>query len=327
MAKVNSLKITAITNIPAVTLALAWPYLAIITAHFIWGINYMVAKVTLQEIPPMSLAFLRFCLALILLLPFLLTEKRDSRLQLQDLPQLFVVGALLVTFNISFFYLGLMRTTTINAATLTMTIPALSVLLGWSILREKVYLINLLGIFTGLLGAVIIIGVPEVILGAQQLSLPAMIGNIMIVFSSLAWVAGATVSKGLLKKYSALTVTATIFTVGAITFLAPAVIEYLQDPLWPSRVTHIGIFGLLFIAFASSVSAYFLFEWGVAKLGIIKADLFQYIEPLVAAYFGIVLLHEHPTPLFLIGAVLVAVGVFWSTAGRPEHRHHKSHRI
>ncbi|MCL4440179.1 MAG: DMT family transporter [Firmicutes bacterium] len=286
----------------------------------------MVAKLTLQEIPPMSLAFLRFCVALILLCPFLLTEKRNSKLETRDLPQLFVVGALMVTFNIAFFYLGLERTTTITAATLTMAIPALSVLLGWSILREKVYLINLLGIFTGLIGAVVIIGVPEIVLGTRQPSISSVIGNILVVFAALAWVAGATVSRNLLKKYSALTVTATIFTVGVMTFFAPALMEYMQDPAWPSRVTHMGLFGLLYIAFASSVSAYFLFEWGVAKLGIIKADLFQYLEPLVAAYFGVMLLGEQLTPLFLIGAVLVAVGVFWSTTGRPEHRHHKAHR-
>ena len=39
------------------------PYLALILAHLIWGINFIVAKITLQEFPPMSLAFLRFALA------------------------------------------------------------------------------------------------------------------------------------------------------------------------------------------------------------------------------------------------------------------------
>ena len=54
----------------------SWPYVAIIVAHTIWGVNFLAAKFALQEFPPMTLAFLRFFLALILLSPFLLTEKR-----------------------------------------------------------------------------------------------------------------------------------------------------------------------------------------------------------------------------------------------------------
>jgi len=51
------------------------PYIALIIAHLIWGANFVVAKVTLEEFPPMSLAFLRFSIASLLLIPFLLTVK------------------------------------------------------------------------------------------------------------------------------------------------------------------------------------------------------------------------------------------------------------
>ena len=81
----------------------SWPYLAIILAHFIWGANFVVAKLTLQEIPPMSLSFLRFVLAILLLTPFLLTAKEKIKIHKKDLPILFTIGLLMVTFNIAFF--------------------------------------------------------------------------------------------------------------------------------------------------------------------------------------------------------------------------------
>lgn len=303
----------------------SWPYLAIIVAHIIWGINFVVAKLTLGEFPPMSLAFLRFFLALLLLLPFLLTAKSKLNIKKEDLPGLFSIGVLMVGFNIAFFYLGIVKTTVTSASVLTMIIPVLSVFLAWAFLKEKIYLVNLAGIATGFLGAVLIIGFPALFLG-DKLSKEVLIGNFLIILASLAWVAGAIVSKKMLQKYPTLTITTVAFLAGMIVFLIPALFEYLQNPLWVTQVTILGVLGLIFIATLSSVSAYFLFEWGLGKLGIIKADLFQYLEPLIATSLGVMILGEKLQPLFFLGALLIGVGVYWSTLGKTHHKHHKAHR-
>ena len=73
--------------------------------------------------------------ALILLLPFLLTEKR--KIAKSDLPVLIGIGLLMVTLNIGFFYEGLKRTNVITASVLTLVVPILSVIGGWWFLKEK----------------------------------------------------------------------------------------------------------------------------------------------------------------------------------------------
>lgn len=301
----------------------SWPYLAIITAHFIWGINFIAAKFALQEFPPMSLAFLRFFFALILLLPFLLTEKK--KIAKIDLPVLLGIGLLMVTLNIGFFYEGLKRTDVTTASILTLIVPVLSVLGGWWFLKEKVYVVNLAGIFLGLLGTILVVGLPFIILGIQPTS-QSMLGNILIILASISWVAGAMLSKSILKKYSTLTLTAIIFAVGTVTFLIPAINEYVKNPLWYQQITILGILGLGFITIASSICGYFLFEWGLSKLGVIKADLFQYIEPIIATTLGVLILNEQLRFSFIIGGVLIALGVYWATLGKERHKHHKAHR-
>lgn len=303
----------------------SWPYAAIITAHLIWGVNFVVAKLTLQEIPPMSLGFLRFFLAILLLTPFLIMERKKMSIDKKDLPKLIAVGILMVTLSLAFFYAGLSRTTVTSASVLTMIIPIFSVLGGWWILKEKVYVANLVGIAFGLAGTVLVIGLPLIFLGLQGVS-STLLGNLLIILSSIAWVAGAILSKEMLKKYSTLTLTAVVFLVGVITFLIPAVNEYLQNPSWVNHLTYVGLSGLFFIALASSVSAYFLFEWGLAKLGVIKADLFQYIEPLVAAGLAVLFLSEQLRFTFIIGALLIGLGAYCSTLGKESHKHHKAHR-
>lgn len=301
----------------------SWPYAAIITAHFIWGVNFIAAKFALQEFPPMTLAFLRFFLALILLSPFLLTEKR--KIAKTDLPIFIGIGLLMITLNIGFFYEGLKRTTVTTASVLTLVVPILSVLGGWWFLKEKVYVVNLAGIFLGFLGTIFVVGLPFIILGIQPTS-ESLLGNFLIILASISWVAGAILSKGILKKYSTLTLTAVIFAVGMVTFIIPALTEYIHNPTWYQQVTILGVLELSFIAIASSICAYFLFEWGLSKLGVIKADLFQYLEPVVATTLGVLILNEQLRFSFIIGAVLIGLGVYWTTLGKEEHKHHKAHR-
>lgn len=299
------------------------PYIALIVAHLIWGANFVVAKVTLQEFPPMSLALLRFAIASLLLAPFFLKETKKLKIDKTDLPKLILIGVLIITLNIAFFFEGMKRTTAIDASVLSLVIPMLSVLLGWWFLKEKINSLNLLGVAVGFIGAIIIIGLPQIFTG--NFSLTSLVGNILIVLASVAWVIGATVSKGMLKKYSSLIVTTTAFFVGTISFIIPAALEYVQNPAWINQVTSLGLLGLGYMALLSSVSAYFLFEWGLSKTSIIAADLFQYIEPFIATTLAIAVLSETISTPFLIGSSLIAVGVYLGTLAKDIYHRHKAH--
>lgn len=302
------------------------PYLALILAHLIWGAVFVVAKITLEEFPPMSLAFLRFALASLLLAPFLLTQTKKIKIDKEDLPKLIANGVFIVTLNIAFFFEGIKKTTAIDASVLSLTIPLLSVILGWWVLKEKILKINIAGICLGLAGALIIVGLPQLLIGKE--SAQVLIGNILIIISSVAWVIGAVIVKPLLTKYSSLVVTSIAFLVGTITFILPAAFEYVQNPSWVDRVSILGILGLAFMVLLSSISAYFLFEWSLAKTSLASANLFNYIEPFVATFLGVTILGETITPLFWVGAILIGVGVFLGTfAKEVYHRHHKAHRI
>ena len=290
----------------------------------IWGIHFVVTKLTLQEFPLYTLAFLRFALASLLILPFFIAHKQKLKVNRKDLPQLVGVGIFIITFNIAFFFAGIEKTTASQGSIVTLIIPILSVLLGWTILKEKIYLPNLLGIGLGLLGTLVVIGIPNIFLG--NFSPINFLGNILILLASISFVIGAVISRKMLKIYSSLTVTTIAFLVGVITFLPPAINEYLQNPGWTAQVTLLGLLGLLYIAVLSSISAYFLFEWGLSKTSLISADLFQYIEPFFASLFAVMVLSEVITVEFIIGAALIVVGVYLGTLAKEAHHRHKIHR-
>lgn len=301
------------------------PYLALLLVYLIWGANFVVAKITLQEFPPMSLAFLRFSLASLFLAPFFLAQTKKVKIKNEDIPKLIAVGVLIVTLNIAFFFEGIKRTTAIDASILTLVIPILSVLLGWWFLKEKIYLVNLLGIGLAFIGALIVLGIPQIFTGT--LSIQMLTGNILIILASVTWVMGAIISKKMLAKYTSLVVTAIAFMVGTLTFFIPAAFEYFQDPAWPSQITMLGILGLTYMTLLSSISAYFLFEWGLSKTSVASADLFQYIEPLIATILAVNMLGERISQSFLIGGGLIAIGAYLGTLAKEIHHRHKSHRV
>lgn len=291
----------------------------------IWGGNFVVAKVTLQEFPTYTLAFLRFALASLFLAPFFFTG-RQIKINKKDIPKLTLIGILMITLNITFFFTGIQKTSAINASMLTLLIPMLSVLLGWWFLKEKVYLINLAGIFSGLMGAIIIVGLPGVFFG--NTSAQSLIGNLLLVLACISWVIGAIISRKMLKIYPSLTVVAFAFFIGVITFFPLAAVEYINNPGFVNKISLLGVFGLVYMTMLSSVSAYFLFEWGLAKTNVITADLFQYIEPFVATVLAVLILSESLSVDFGIGSLLIGVGVYLGTLSKEaHHRHHKAHRI
>lgn len=303
------------------------PYLALILANVIWGVSLVAAKIALREFPTMSLIFVRFALASILIYPFILATPHKIKLKLEHLPVILLTGLTLITFNILFLYEGLTRTTAIDASSISMLVPIISVFCGWVFLKEKIYWINLLGILLGLVGALVVGGLPLIFLG--NVNPEMMFGNFLVFLSGVSTVAGSILSKEILKKYSTLFVTASVFVIATLSFAVPTITEFQQDPSWISKVTILGLLAVLYLAILSSVSAYFLFEWALGKVDVTQANIFQYILPAVTASVAVPLLGERISYSFIVGTVLVVLGVYWGTLGKIHHHHlhHRHHRV
>lgn len=295
-------------------------YAALTIAYLIWGANFVVAKVTLQEVPVMTLGFLRFSLACLLLMPFLWAEKKQLKVSSTDIPRLFTIGVLMITFHIYLFYTGLSKTSAINTSILSLLTPLFSLLGGWLFLKEKIYWINLLGSGLGLVGALVIIGLP--LLFTEGFNAESFVGNSLLVASSIVFVMGAILAKPLLKSYHYLVITSCSFLVGAVTFAIPAILEFLQNPDWIYRVSIYGVLGLLYITVLSTISAFFLYYWAFEKVGLAKSSLFNYLNPVVAASLAVPFLGERISFSFIIGTCLVILGVYWGTFGKEKHHHH-----
>ena len=130
------------------------PILALIVANIIWGAASPIFKYSLENNSPFTLAFLRFLMASCLLYPFI-----HKKLKMSDLKNkwLWLFSLCATTFNISFFFLALQRTVSINAPIIGSAGP-IFILIGSIIwLKEKPKIQVILGLILSLIGILFII--------------------------------------------------------------------------------------------------------------------------------------------------------------------------
>lgn len=73
---------------------------------------------------------------------------------------------------------------------------------------------------------------------------------------------------------------------------------------WPQ------IAGIMYMAFFSGIIAYTLFAKGLRHIEASEASLFQYLEPVISIPLAILLLGEKVTFIFIIGAILIIIGIY-----------------
>ena len=293
------------------------PILALLSASLIWGATAPIMKWTFQEVPPFTVAFLRFAVASLLIIPFV---AKSLKIEKKDFGKILAAALLGTTINIIFFFLGLKLTLAINAALIIATIPIFTVLAAAVFLKEKLELKFFFSIGVAAIGLVLILGPPILTFGPNHL-----IGGLFLIIATLSWVGFEVLSKKLFLKYKPVTVTSYSIIIGTVTFLPLFVLDLLFiDPGWPARISLQGITGIAYGTLFSSIVAYFSWQWGLSKLAATEAGFFFYLNPISAVLVSIILLGEKVSPLFIAGSTLIAVSLILAEYKRKTHPLHQS---
>jgi len=294
------------------------PVLALIIANIIWGMASPIFKFALTNIPPFTLAFIRFFFAGLIFLPIALN--RWQKLTAKQWLEIILVGFFGITINISFFFLGLEKTESINVPVIASSGPVFVYLLSVIFLREKPKLRVLSGMLIALAGVLFIILSP-LILDGKRFMLGAIEGNLFILIATFGSVLQTIFGRDILKKVSAIQVSSITFLFGSLTFLPFIPKEFANWDI--SFLNFAGWLGIIFGVFFSSALGYFLFYYGVSKLKAQDVGIFTYIDPLAAIVVAAPLLHEYPNPLYVLGGILIFGGIFFAEGRIHWHPFHK----
>ncbi len=293
------------------------PFLALTVGAAFWGGTWPVARSLIEAVPPATLAFSRWAVAVVILLPFTLLPliRHRSDLKREFWRIAFISACGVAGFN-ALIFKGLHTTTAINGALINAATPIYIVLLSLIGIGEKSRWKQIAGVAVSLPGLVLIItrGAPERILTLQLVE-----GDL--------WVAGAMFLWALYNIYvrhwpTKVPPLAFITATGAISLvlLAPFVaLEAMQG--MEMRLTRGALGGMIYLGVFASVGSYIVWNFGVRRIGAGPASLFQYLIPVFAAVFSVLLIDESVQGYHVIGAVLIVAGIWVANArGLPWQR-------
>lgn len=288
--------------------------IALIVANIIWGAAAPIFKWSLEDIQPMTLGFLRFAIASIIFFPFAWNRSIEKK----DILPLILLSSIGITFAIALFFYGVRLTESINVPIIGSSGPVFIILFSWVYLREKMKRKIVLGTLTALLGVLTIVLLPLLGGGIDG----SIQGNLLIIASTFAGVLHIILSKKIMAKYDVLTITFWSFTIAALTFLPFFMSEELTNPSL-SNIGAQGIIGVLFGGFLSSALAFYLFYWALKYFPASEVGIFAYLDPVIAILIAAPLLGELPTPLYILGSLLVFGGIFIAEGRLHYHPIHK----
>lgn len=278
---------------------------AALGSTIIWGISTPVAKLALVDWPPLFQAWIRFAIALAVLIPWLLMKRQ--RIALGRGP------ALLGLLGVGLFYalhnVGLQRTSAINSSLiLDGGTPILTVLLAALVLNERPQRPAVLGLIASFAG------VAAVIVGANRAFGSVGYGELIMLASAALWAAYSIIGRRIFAAGGVLPVVAGSTLYGAI-FLAPAAgYEGLQRGM-PSLSAG-GVSLLLFLGVGCSALAYILVGFALTHLPAWQVAALSTVMPLVSLVAAGVIWREPVDTSQVAGGLLILSGLVLCTPRR-----------
>jgi drug/metabolite transporter (DMT)-like permease len=275
--------------------------LCLIAANIIWGAASPIFKWTLQSVDPFTFAFIRFFFSALIIFPFVHKKLAIKHKDIYILVFMAVVG---LAFKIGYSFYGLRFAPSINDLIISSTAPVFLFIGAVALFHEKLRKKVAFGMLLSFLGVMVIILQP---LLTEGLDLSFM-GNIFFVISMSLNVLYMLLLKELAPKYSILTLLFWTFAVAAITLFPFASVEMARNNIFTTMNTQ-GLVGISFAVIFSTILAYILNSYGVRYLQASEVGIFSYVDPFAGFAIAQPLLGEHLTPHFLIGVVMVFLGI------------------
>ena len=271
-------------------------------ATAIWGGVFVVSKLVLDYVPPITLVAIRYAVALAVLWP-LLARSGHKPVTRSDLPELAAIGVVGFGVSIVAQFAGTRLSTAANGALITTATPALVVLFAYLILGEALSLRRGLGLAFATVG-VLVVADPR----SARLSPDLLLGNALLAVAAITWALYSVLAKRAARRHSVLTVTtyAAVFGLLATALLAPVELSIVG---LPSSIPPLVILGILYIGVVSTAGAFYLWNKALALLDASSAAVFFFAQPVVGSLLGWLVLGETLGPAFFLGGALIVAGV------------------
>jgi len=270
----------------------------------IWGVNFSVMKVVLEELDPLAVNALRFPLAAIALGLVLRNAPARAWPSRPDIPRIILLGVLgHVGYQLCFIF-GIDWTRAGNASLLLSTTPIWTMILSGVAGHERPTRWVLSGICATVLGmTLVVLGRDEVV----SLSSETVRGDLLMVAASILWSVYTVAGRGPVGRYGPLRMTAWTLWTGAPIIVGMGLPSLVRADL--GSISIAAWAGILYSGFLSIGLAYLLWYRGVQRLGNNRTAVYSNLVPVAALLTAWLWLAEVPTSAQLLGAAIILGGL------------------
>jgi len=270
--------------------------------------NSIIARGGVIHVPPISLAFFRWFLVFLILLPFTINNISKNRNYLiKESKKLFFLGFMGCGVCGAFPFLAGMTTTVTNIGIIYTSSPIFIILISSIFFKEKIFRLQICGLALCLFGVLLVIMKGKISL---LMSLKFTSGDLWVLGAAIGWALYAIFLLRWKSRFSFFARFCLIAFLGSVSLFPFTIIEniFIREINFDKYF----YFWTLFAAISPGIIAYTIHQKVQKSLGASTTGFILYLFAIYGALYGIIFFNESLKIYHYVGASLVFLGVFFA---------------
>ena len=283
-------------------------YLSLLVTALIWGAAFPIIKPSLSFVSPFQFLYLRFLIAAPLTLPFIYFYFKRLKPSLKTIKKIVLLELFGSPFALSILYIGLSKTSALEASLIGATSPILVTLGGILFLREKEEKLEWIGLALSFVGTLLLIFDP--LLSGKNLSQSfSFSGNLIILLYNFIITAYYLIVKKAYRGIPKLFATSISYSVSLVALFFFLILS--NQSVSPSLLTTPSVaIAAIYMGIFGSIIALTCRIFGQDQIEASEASLFSYLQGVFAIPFAYFLLNEVPSYIQILAVLIISSGVF-----------------
>lgn len=266
-------------------------------AFVLWGSQYVISKIALRTVPPVTLLALRYLVSVPALFIVLRLRHALTPVKKGDWPILFAIGFTGYFASFCLQMLGINRLTGSVSSLLGAMNPIFIPILAALFLHERITPAKIACVALSMAGVVVIVGVD----GTVDAS-----GALLMLASVFLWSTASIIIRRVSGRYDPMQI-ALIAIFCALPFTGGWSLIELQSA--PCSFTLESVLAVLYMGVLGTAVTHSLWNYSLRVMDASFCSMFYPMQPLVSSILGVLFLHEAVTPGFVIGALMICCGI------------------